>query len=321
MPTFKDRQSEIDGRLISRREEEEQQHVRKSVLRLPLILVILVIGVLIYFQQPIEKFLNETLFPLFGGDDTVFEMPQQSSDYYLPEAGKREPGPAVKTASDQVTENQVAAETPAEVIAVSIKDFKPVELAVHPVSQEMELFETPTYVVNALPDNLTSGQLKAGRFGSVYLHRAGMVSVYFVPGSDRHLLYLDDNQNADLSDDGTPFSAPSAAFEITLALPLAELSGIPQLQGEYRLWIYQPPREGGVLRFYPFTQLSGEVEVEGQKYPAVIAENFSIDGDFSNDGIFVDRNRDSFFNVNDEYVRPGKTMAIGEGSYSFDIQP
>ena len=46
MPTFKDRQSEIDGRLISRREEEEQRHVRKSVLRLPLILVILVIGAL-----------------------------------------------------------------------------------------------------------------------------------------------------------------------------------------------------------------------------------------------------------------------------------
>lgn len=140
--------------------------------------------------------------------------------------------------------------------------------------------------------------------------------VLYERGEDT-LLAVDLDGNRDFGDDGPPYESPTDAFEVTVALPMREVSGL-NLDSAYHLWLYRTP-EGG-LRQVALTQLAGEVSLDGRSYPAFVVENTSIDGDYTNEGIFVDWNVDGRLNAATEYVAPGASLEFETGGFEFLVQ-
>lgn len=156
------------------------------------------------------------------------------------------------------------------------------------------------------------------RYGT--FHFANGVSYRFVlyERGEHTLLAVDLNGNLDFTDDGPPYQSPTEAFEVTVALPMSEVSGLTKVDSAYHLWLYRTP-EGG-LRQVALTQLAGEVSLNGQSYAAFVVENTSIDGDYTNEGIYVDWNRDGRFHPATEHIAPGASLALETDGFEFLIQ-
>jgi hypothetical protein len=158
----------------------------------------------------------------------------------------------------------------------------------------------PAFAVLALND---------GRAYPILLVREGGV----------HRLYLDRNRNGDLTDDGAPLANEGGGgFATTLRLPLAEVTGRP-FEGTYDLWVYVDERRDDRLQVYSRTQLSGEVTLGGRSYPAVVADNLVLDGDFTNDGIAIDLDGDGRFRGPREVLRAGEALELSGIAYRFDV--
>jgi hypothetical protein len=176
----------------------------------------------------------------------------------------------------------------------------------------------------SMPVALDGGQSRvfseaAGRrYGT--LDFANGVSYRFVvyEVGQESVLAVDLNGNGDFTDDGTPYQSATDAFEVTVALPMNEVSGLDGLDSAYHLWLYRTP-EGG-LRQVALTQLAGQVSLNGGSYTAYVVENTSIDGDYTNEGIYVDWNGDGRLHAAREYVASGSSLALETGNYEFLIQ-
>jgi hypothetical protein len=114
------------------------------------------------------------------------------------------------------------------------------------------------------------------------------------------------------------FESKGDVFEVTVEFPLSRITGINSMQGNYKLWIYQPPGSGD-LRYYPLTQLIGSVPFGNLQVLAVLAENIVVDGDYKNDGIYLDLNQDGKIDAVKEYVRPGQILLLNGGKYNINL--
>lgn len=137
-------------------------------------------------------------------------------------------------------------------------------------------------------------------------------------GSVRRL-YVDRNRNGDLTDDGEALrNEGSGRFAASLRLPLAEVTA-GRLDGVYDLWVYLDERRDDQLHVYSRTQLAGEVDVEGRRITAVLADNVVLDGDYTNDGIALDLDGDRRYDGPRERVGPGEALEMGARSYRFRV--
>lgn len=316
MPIFNNRQSSIEGRTLSRHSNHVKPRRHKRALGRLLVVLLFLIGGWLFFkeqlQPPLERFIEETLIPWIEGDAYMTGTKEFSVEHYLPQPDEK--GASLGNGS---VGTPISPDLPVETVNVSVGTFHAVDSAVHTISRELPLSQSATYLVDAFPADL-DGDIY---FGSVYFNRLGVIGVLFVKGKQLARLYVDLNQNADFSDDGAALVSPSSAFEVTLRLPMEKVSGIAGLESDYRVWVYQPPGKEFFLRYYPLTQLQGEIMLDGEEYSAVIAENLSIDGDFTNEGVYVDQNRDDFISAGDEYIRPGNRLVVGEHNYEFRLNP
>lgn len=132
------------------------------------------------------------------------------------------------------------------------------------------------------------------------------------------ILSVDLDGDGDFANDDAVYRSPTDAFEITVSLPMEEVTGKKRPGGEYRLWLYRTP--DGRMQQVALTQLTGKVYLDGRSYTAYVVENRTIDGDFSNDGIYLDLDRNGRIHPDSEFVPQGGNLALGDNRYAFLIR-
>lgn len=135
---------------------------------------------------------------------------------------------------------------------------------------------------------------------------AGKPHLVITEESNPPRLYFDENRNGDLTDD-----RPAAVGEKASALLPNHYSILIRYDDEkviapYRLWIFGS-NMGGV-RFYPACHWAGTLTVNGTPYP-VVAFDGNCDGDYSNDPVAIDVNRNGKAE-DDEKLSPGASITI-----------
>lgn len=135
-------------------------------------------------------------------------------------------------------------------------------------------------------------------------------------------LFVDRNGNGDLTDDGPGLdNQGSGLFAASLRLPMALVSGRRDLGGDYLLWLFTNDKERppASISYYARTQLQGEISLPAGRFTAYLADNQSTDGDFTNDGIAIDLDRDRRIDLTDEFFSPGRPALIQGQRYRFSI--
>lgn len=138
----------------------------------------------------------------------------------------------------------------------------------------------------------------------------------------RPLMYIDINQNGDLTDDGSPkVNEGSGWFATAVWIPFDQLIDAVQLPGKYRTWLFMTENQwdAGVFRRYSWTQLQGSVTIAGKEYDAFIADSQEHDADYTNDGIGVDLNRNGKIDYDAELFPPRSVARIDGRKYVFEI--
>jgi hypothetical protein len=134
---------------------------------------------------------------------------------------------------------------------------------------------------------------------------AGRTFLVITEESEAPKIYLDANQNKDLTDDPGPFPGEKPNVlpnYYTLELPYeGEREPTP-----YRMWIFVS-RMGGA-RFYPQCHWHRKVLIVGNIYEMVLFDGNS-DGDYSNDAVVIDVNNDGKASKSERFL-PGQSMEI-----------
>ncbi|MEW5735041.1 MAG: tetratricopeptide repeat protein [Thermodesulfobacteriota bacterium] len=143
--------------------------------------------------------------------------------------------------------------------------------------------------------------------------------VFDVTDEIHPLLYVDLNQNKDLSDDGGPIrNQGTGVFAARIVFDLLRV--MPELgkKGSYPIWLFSGGGywASGKVNFYSLVRLEGTVRLDQKAYAASISEWGLNDGNFLNDGIFVDLNSNGSFELS-EYAAPDKTLTTNGRAYRF----
>ncbi len=140
--------------------------------------------------------------------------------------------------------------------------------------------------------------------------------------SERNLLYIDLNQNGDLTDDGEPLrNTGSGVFAASLKLPSQQLFHSYQGLSQFEIWIFinEEQARRGYVGHYSRTQAKATLQLDGQLVGVQIVDHGNNDADFRNDGIYIDANLDGSIDSENEYVSPGDAISIGERPTRFQI--
>jgi hypothetical protein len=195
------------------------------------------------------------------------------------------------------------------------RQFKARELLAPPVSRELKTTPSTDFSIKKMPDLAENATV---RYALLKLSRFGLTQLVLVTQGEKTALYVDTNHNLDLGDDGPPLVADSDAFAVTLVLPMYRATGIMGLDGEYRLWIYRPAGSD-VLRYYPLTQLAGQIVIEERHFDALVVEGERTDANFLNDSILVDWNGDGEFDPASEEVQPDQVVRRDDARYRISL--
>lgn len=278
-----------------------------------LVLLVFLAGAALFFRDQVlpaaQRFWETEVAPRLAGQ--------------LPDSARRVPSP-VEVADPVRVPPQVHREELIEAlqpVAPAMAEV-PVRLAsgFRPAGFRMAAMSHPLLLVSQPPQGLrlpaTTGR---AAFGALPLHGGREYALMLVSEGGGHRLYVDRNRNRDLTDDGPPLESEGAGgFGTSLRLPLPEVTGRP-LEGSYDLWVNFDARRADRLQVYCRTQLSGEVVLGGRPYPALVADNLVLDGDYTNDGIAIDLDGDKRFKGPREIIAPGQTLELSGTAYRFDL--
>lgn len=276
---------------------------------------------------------------LYAMSDRPWSVYLERLQYLLNERGGKgvqvqATGPAAKpvgAASDQVEPfnsppgaipQQETQQRPAQLplqLDISIGlGFRPTGFKISAVPQAIGLSRKPGKPLRHLP-SLASPQ---PWYGAIKLSDGSGYGFALDQGAAGYSMYLDRNRNGDLRDDGAPLvNQGDGLFATRVALPLPKVTGIPQLTGEYQLWLFTNPTslEDGTILYYSMTQLQGELLLQGKRYTAFLADNGPVDGDYRNDGISIDLDADGKIERESEFFPPGKDALIDGATYRFVV--
>jgi len=293
-----------------------------------LFILVLAAGLYIYEMpgEPWRIYVDKLGAILFGGgamkDST--NRKQHPPHILLPDSGPADDASA--RISSQLAEPEVVAVQPdlsigATPVALDISirvGFRSEGFRIGAISRTIALTDQPGGYLKQLP-GFTGSQQKYGAIELANGQRFGFV-LEAAPGGYR--MYLDRNRNGDLRDDGAALrNQGNGIFASKFALSLSAVTGMPELQGEYQLWLFTNPKgwEDGKLRYYCMTQLKGELMLNGRRYSAYLADNERIDGDYRNDGINIDLNGDGKITRKTEFFPGGKVAEVDGREYKFRV--
>ena len=217
--------------------------------------------------------------------------------------------PSASSGSGGSEDNQSSEEI--HVISVTIaNNFAPVDMVLAAGGySSVDLLDSPGDVT--LVEPAYSGDLQ--RYGSFELGTKPNRIYHFVFDTDDRgehtVLYMDANQNLDLTDDGPPLSNQgSDVFATYLTLPVGRLIKEYDSSDRFKIWLFADELTwpDGPVRYYSATQMKGSVTVEGKNLLAYIAERRRNDADFTNDGVFLDLNGNRTIEMSEEYIGPGR---------------
>jgi len=300
---------------------------RRGALFPVLFILILAAGLYIYQMpgRPLAPYLEQLRHFLSDRDNTG-SLPSYNAvpAKREPEVRKQEKSrqrTAVGKRSDKATMPPANPSTSArpESLDISISlGFKPVGFRIGAVSRSITLSDHPERRMHRLPMFRAPHQ----RYGMIRLAHGREHGFALDLAASGYRLFFDRNRNGDLQDDGEPLlNQGKGLFASRILLPLAQVSGIPKLKGDYQLWLFTNPGnwKRGKMLYYSMTQLQGDLLLKGKRYTAYLADNGPVDGDYRNDGISIDLNGDGKINRRSELFPAGKPAMIDGKAYNFRI--
>ena len=273
------------------------------------LLILGVAAVLYYFDRP-----GESVSPPRAPDPVLSTRPERTTPSV--------PQPVLASAHEVDTAPPAIIPEP----ETGVQDARvPIGIGFRPIGFRIPARSGRLPLTQNIPPGLHALPLRQGseqRYGMLEL-RDGRRYPFLLDGvSGGYLLYLDRNRNGDLRDDGPPIkNRGPGRFAGRIELPLAPLSGVAELSGDYVLWLFSSPRgwEEGWLSYYCMTQLSGELLLGGRRYTAYLADNLVIDGDYRNDGIYIDLDGNGRIDEATEFFPPGSPVGVNGGRYRFQV--
>lgn len=138
------------------------------------------------------------------------------------------------------------------------------------------------------------------------------------------VMYFDKNGNKDLTDDGPPLvNRGTGFFATTISIPAKQV--LLRYSGSkiFDIWFNMREKNwnSGGASHYSRTQMKGYVMLGNRKYLAYLADRGVNDADFSNDGIYLDKNRDGDIDSGSEHIRHGLAVEVNGAKYRFVISP
>ena len=254
-------------------------------------------------------------------------MPEQSRHQKLPvdQIGNNQQHAAAKNQDKVIRSDRKKYPNAIPVTVAITKDFSPITT------------DTIGSVWNPLTSQLTSEKPKeiireplyhsdSQKYGHLELGTQKNKTYYFVLDqldAPHPVMFLDKNQNGDLSDDGEPYhNQGSGRFATEINLPIAQLIKELDIQDNLALWFFinDYSWEKGFVNCYSRTQMKGQVIINGKQYPAYIAEWKFNDADFTNDGIYIDLNSNGKIDRKTEFIKPDCVARINGSDYWFEVQ-
>ena len=319
------------------RETVFARHSGQSVSQIPkgvigLIILMVIIAGIWWFARTELKFIlddlqKQFLEPLLS-EQAVPPVPERIPRPELPPAPKVKPKPVKKAPSSPVIVKSPApvievapyAGTSSKVVPLLVgRGFLPAGFKIGAVPRALPLSDRPDHPFKRLPGFRGRQQ----KFGVIEFANGLQYLFAFDMAEGGYQLFLDRNRNGDLRDDGAPLlNQGSGVFATNLNLPLDLVSGVPALKGDYNLWIFtnKSAWKQNSLRFYAKTQLSSRLQLGDQVYTAYLADNHPLDGDYRNDGISIDLNRNGKIEHKSEYFAPDTVAQINGRQYRFHIR-
>jgi hypothetical protein len=196
--------------------------------------------------------------------------------------------------------------------------FRPVGFKIGAVTQAVKLSERPSPQISKLPKFISPHQ----RYGKISLAGGMEYSFALDLVSIDYQLYLDRNRNGDLSDDGSPYNNEGRnMFAGGLLFPLKDVTGVPELEGDYKIWLYTKEEtwQRWKMLYFSMTQLQGELILSGKRYTAFLADNGPVDGDYRNDGINIDLDGNGKIDRETEFFPDGAVARIDGINYLFRV--
>ncbi len=303
-----------EGKIYTWKDENGRVHFTDDILKVPK---------KSRQKLPADKTKKRKIIPRISPSDSEIKKP----------VPRTAPAPAIDlpTPPPRIPETGKSASAEgAETIFVSLlgNRFAPVGLKVAAVYKKfIKLKKRPKMIVSKNPlyqgVEQKYGTLRLGDWGNPIFQ-----FVLDVFANEEIELYVDVNQNGDMTDDGGPWlNEGSGRFATEIRIPVKTLRPDAGIPGDVAFWFFT--NDGlwpqNRVTYYTRTQWLGKVRFGGGEYSAVIADrkdnkgNGVNDGNFTNDGIFLDLDGDGKWNRKTEYFPHRQPARINGRDYIFSV--
>ncbi|RMG89192.1 MAG: hypothetical protein D6706_21785 [Chloroflexi bacterium] len=149
--------------------------------------------------------------------------------------------------------------------------------------------------------------------------RSHCVAITGLGTKEKPWLWWDLNGDGRFNDPGAIFSAKKAgqlAVRVVTEMPDPQLRMAHPLNQKYTFWAWVRDTKAGVmLYYYPTTEITAVTELPGMPHPVALVvseQRGQRDGDFTDDGVFIDLDGDGTFSRH-EYLAPNAVLVSPEG--------
>jgi len=217
------------------------------------------------------------------------------------------------------------------------KDAVPVTISLHDGRFVPVIFgvaanwnECPIRLVSDKPRAIQREPIYQGsgrKYGFIRLGNTDNTIFYFaldLTTGPHPLLYLDRNQNGDLTDDGGPIinqGEKAGVFSTEIALPFYRILKGADFPEDYKAWLFTNETywQRDVMCIYSKSQLKGKVVFDGIEYLAYLADSGTNDATYTNKGIYIDVNHNGKIESKGEFTEPEGIAEINSKRYEFKI--
>ena len=137
--------------------------------------------------------------------------------------------------------------------------------------------------------------------------------------SDEWLVYLDINNNEDLTDDGQPRQNEGTgrfATAVSLNVDVVTATGEKRTR-PYRLWFFIT--DSDQPRFYAHCHYERQISIDGETYTAAAYETRTSDALYKDDGLWIDLNHDRKLLADTEHFMSGSTVNVAGKKYVLNL--